>query len=77
YYIKRAEQYHPIIPIGAGNEVTLIFQDGFQLETIEEARLKKADKRAKPSTEDKLADPSVTASIKEMKVGDLVHPPMD
>ena len=55
----------------------MIFQDGFQLETIEEARLKKADKRAKPSTEDKLADPSVTASIKEMKVGDLVHPPMD
>ena len=41
YYIKRAEQYHPIIPIGAGNEVTMIFQDGFQLETIEEARLKK------------------------------------
>ena len=26
YYIKRAEQYHPIIPIGAGNEVTMIFQ---------------------------------------------------
>lgn len=77
YYIKRAEQYHPIIPIGAGNEVTLIFQDGFQLETIEEARLKKADKHAKPNTEDKLADPSVTASIKEMKVGDLVHPPID
>lgn len=77
YYIKRAEQYHPIIPIGAGNEVTMIFQDGFQLETIEEARLKKADKRAKPNTEDKLTDPSVTASIKEMKVGDLVHPPMD
>ena len=29
YYIKRAEQYHPIIPIGAGNEVTMVFQDGF------------------------------------------------
>lgn len=26
YYIKRAEQYHPVIPIGAGNEVTLVFQ---------------------------------------------------
>lgn len=36
YYIKRAEQYHPIIPIGAGNEVTVVFQDGFQLKTIEE-----------------------------------------
>lgn len=28
YYIKRAEQYHPVIPIGAGNEVTVVFQDG-------------------------------------------------
>ena len=36
YYIKRAEQYHPVIPIGAGNEVTVVFQDGFQLKTIEE-----------------------------------------
>lgn len=31
YYIKRAEQYHPVIPIGAGNEVTVVFRDGFQL----------------------------------------------
>jgi conjugal transfer pilus assembly protein TraB len=36
YYIKRAEQYHPVIPIGAGNEVTVVFQDGFQLKTIDE-----------------------------------------
>lgn len=36
YYIKRAEQYHPVIPIGAGNEITVVFQDGFQLKTIEE-----------------------------------------
>ena len=32
YYIKRAEQYHPVIPIGAGNEVTVVSPDGFQLE---------------------------------------------
>jgi conjugal transfer pilus assembly protein TraB len=25
-----------VIPIGAGNEVTVVFQDGFQLKTIEE-----------------------------------------
>ncbi len=36
YYIKRAEQYHQVIPIGAGNEVTVVFRDGFQLKTIEE-----------------------------------------
>ena len=37
YYIKRAEQYHPVIPIGAGNEVTVVFRDGFQLKTVEMA----------------------------------------
>lgn len=36
YYIKRAEQYHPIIPIGAGNEVELVFNDGFQPKTLAE-----------------------------------------
>ncbi len=40
YYIKRAEQYHPVIPIG-GNEVTVVFQDGFQLKTIEELEAEK------------------------------------
>lgn len=36
YYIKRAEQYHPIIEIGAGNQVTVMFQNGFQLKYIED-----------------------------------------
>ncbi|ARW85423.1 F-type conjugal transfer pilus assembly protein TraB [Aeromonas salmonicida] len=76
YYIKRAEQYHPIIPIGAGNEVTLVFQDGFQLETIEEERIRKANKPAQQQPVDQLGDPSITATLKDMKVGDLVHPTM-
>lgn len=38
YYIKRAEQYHPIIPVGAGNEVTIVFKDGFYLEPDEDKR---------------------------------------
>lgn len=42
YYIKRAEQYHPVIPIGAGNEVTVVFQDGFQLKTVEEMALEQS-----------------------------------
>jgi len=37
YWIKRAEQYHPVIDIGAGNAVTVVFQQGFRLETIEDA----------------------------------------
>lgn len=36
YYIKRAEQYHPVIPIGSGNEVTIVFKDGFYLEPDED-----------------------------------------
>ncbi|EEV8182899.1 F-type conjugal transfer pilus assembly protein TraB, partial [Escherichia coli] len=43
YYIKRAEQYHPVIPIGAGNEVTVVFQDGFQLKTVEEMAQEQAE----------------------------------
>ena len=31
YYIKRADQYHPIIEIGSGTVATLIFQTGFPL----------------------------------------------
>lgn len=36
YYIQRAEQYHPIIPIGAGNRVEVVFQKGFKAEFIED-----------------------------------------
>ncbi|STN93604.1 conjugative transfer protein [Escherichia coli] len=43
---KRAEQYHPVIPIGAGNEVTVVFQDGFQLKTVEEMALERTQSRA-------------------------------
>ena len=31
YYIKRADQYHPIIEIGSGNKLTVVFQHGFYL----------------------------------------------
>lgn len=50
YYIKRAEQYHPVIPIGAGNEVTVVFQDGFQLRTIEEVEYEKSQSRQNDSS---------------------------
>lgn len=42
YWIKRAEQYHPVIDIGAGNQVTVVFQKGFRLEIIEDAEDAKA-----------------------------------
>ena len=38
YYVKRAEQYHPVIQVGSGNLVTIVFKDGFFLEPDEALR---------------------------------------
>ena len=38
YYVKRAEQYHPVIQVGSGNVVTVVFKDGFYLEPDEDKR---------------------------------------
>jgi conjugal transfer pilus assembly protein TraB len=73
YYIKRAEQYHPIIPIGAGNEVTVVFQDGFQLQTTEEVRLAKENRRH-PAAEEKLSSLHVLQQMGQLKLGDRVYP---
>ncbi|AGO57697.1 protein TraB (plasmid) [Serratia plymuthica 4Rx13] len=65
YYIKVAEQYHPVIDIGAGNVVTIVFQDGFQLETIENALAKKAQEEVATQADqagDKIADGASQAS---------------
>lgn len=35
-----------MIPIGAGNEVTMVFQDGFQLKTVEEMALEQSQSTA-------------------------------
>lgn len=42
YYIKRADQYHPVIQVGSGNLVTIVFKDGFSLiEKVTKEALKK------------------------------------
>ncbi|MDU4943545.1 MAG: TrbI/VirB10 family protein [Mixta calida] len=49
YYIERAEQYHPIIPIGAANRVEVVFIEGFRAKFIEDeeaAKLAKEQQRA-------------------------------
>ncbi|WGM08840.1 TrbI/VirB10 family protein [Arsenophonus nasoniae] len=43
YYIERAEQYHPVIPIGAANRVEVVFQKGFKAEFIEDLEAKKVN----------------------------------
>lgn len=44
YYIKRADQYHPVIQVGSGNLVTIVFKDGFYLESEEESALRQQAK---------------------------------
>lgn len=41
YYVKRAEQYHPVIQVGAGNKVTIVFKDGFYLDEEEQQSYQK------------------------------------
>ncbi|MEN4892369.1 F-type conjugal transfer pilus assembly protein TraB [Erwinia billingiae] len=77
YYIKRAEQYHEIIPIGAGNEVTVVFQDGFQLQTLDE--IKKAKGKARATTEEATQSVqekgrSALNQVNDLKLGDMIHP---
>lgn len=59
YWIKRAEQYHPVIDIGAGNLVTVVFQQGFRLETIEDVE---TDKEAKDAPKAAVQQVSNTVS---------------
>ncbi len=55
YWIKRAEQYHPVLDIGAGNAVTVVFQEGFQLTTIEDELARKSESAASKAV-DTVAD---------------------
>ncbi|MGT3339593.1 F-type conjugal transfer pilus assembly protein TraB [Yersinia enterocolitica] len=71
YYIKRAEQYHPVIPIGAGAEVTVVFQEGFQLKYV-------ADKAKKTTPTEQAKDVAntgitVTAdALRDINMGDYI-----
>ncbi|MFS7282042.1 F-type conjugal transfer pilus assembly protein TraB [Serratia proteamaculans] len=59
YWIKRAEQYHPVIDIGAGNAVTIVFQQGFQLLSLEESLALQAQQVAQTATEGSTGDTPV------------------
>lgn len=77
YYIKRAEQYHEVIPIGAGNKVTVVFQDGFQLQTLAEIQAAKvAGKTTRADSSQTLSDSGRKAlqDVRNMKLGELVNP---
>jgi len=59
YYVKRAEQYHPVIQVGSGNLVTIVFKDGFYLEpdeTIVQQSRQRQAARLREAREDEAQD---------------------
>lgn len=88
YWIKRAEQYHPVIDIGAGNRVTIVFQQGFRLETIEDVEAReekeKAQQNAVPDAAEQVAGKAgnavgninpdeVLRQASQLKLGDAIN----
>lgn len=51
YYIKRADQYHPIVSIGSANEVEVVFKSGFYLYGDEDEAEKGHKRRAAKETQ--------------------------
>ncbi|HCB2859849.1 TrbI/VirB10 family protein [Klebsiella aerogenes] len=72
YYIKRAEQFHPVIPVGAGVKVTVVFQEGFQLEYADIPKHKKTSGDvAKPASPvDGITVPRET--LQNMNISDAI-----
>lgn len=66
YYIKRADQYHPVIQVGSGNLVTIVFKDGFYLESEEESALRqqaKAEITQMPNTSKSYMDANADFTV--------------
>lgn len=83
YYIQRAEQYHPIIPIGSANRVEVVFNEGFWAEYIEDIQEKADSNVEKKQLENNenvknqgLPDDLVRqlGSIQNMNLNDFVTP---
>jgi conjugal transfer pilus assembly protein TraB len=76
YYIKRAEQYHPVIPIGAGTEVTIVFQKGFRIQYLEDEAAKAASSESAATPKPQQALPNIPSDIysdaTKFSLGDVV-----
>lgn len=89
YYIERSEQYHPIIPIGAGNRVEVVFIEGFKAETVEDKEMADIQKDTPQATTDNADTTSMSGTgnsglpaeltgklgdASHLKLGDFVTP---
>lgn len=61
YYIKRADQYHPVIQVGAGNKVNIVFKEGFYLD--DEPTQRKENQYSKKNEQEAVLPPEVMAEI--------------
>ncbi|HEC2564920.1 TrbI/VirB10 family protein [Raoultella ornithinolytica] len=71
YFIKRAEQYHPVIPVGAGVQVSVVFQEGFQLQYTDV----KKEKKPAASSQEKATGNGITITkeaLRNLNLGDSV-----
>ncbi len=69
YYIKRAEQYHPVIQVGAGNVVNIVFKEGFYLYD-EEPQEKNRSHQDMSRNNDPIIPKEVMAQINQAQLGD-------
>lgn len=68
YYIKRAEQYHPVIQVGSGNVVNIVFKDGFFLQDEPEPRNSQHHYQ-QAENKDPLVPDEVLAQINQAQLG--------
>lgn len=70
YYIKRADQYHPIIEVGSGNVVTVVFQSGFFLKNSKNSTNQKSNQgiSVESTNDDSIANVPADGSFQNMKV---------
>jgi conjugal transfer pilus assembly protein TraB len=66
YYIKRAEQYHPVIQVGSGNVVNIVIKDGFYL--YDEPERKESSYQSAQNN-DPIVPQEVLAQINQAQLG--------
>lgn len=70
YYIRRAEQYHPIIQVGAGNLVNIVFKEGFSL-LPEEDEKEQIKHERQASRQDRISNASRELMIPETLLNEM------
>lgn len=74
YYIKRADQYHPIIEVGAGNVATVVFQRGFSLKDSDKSKHKFSEDIKSPEQKAQAIIPaSVLNQISNSHLGQTIN----